>query len=103
MGRTIIDQKIEREKKHHRAVTKATKQKAKQDRRFQAAVAAMQGILANDVDEISQEQVIELAVEYADLLLAELDKTTGKNEKQPQEDGECDMSSGQSRKEQTHD
>lgn len=53
------------------------------DRRFQAAVAAMQGLLANGTDGIYgiyQDEAVELAVKYADLLLTELDRTAGKKE-----------------------
>jgi hypothetical protein len=45
---------------------------ATNDRRFQAAVAAMQGLLALELETF--EAVAENAVAYADALLAELDK-----------------------------
>ena len=49
------------------------------EKRFQAAMAAMQGLCANpDFTSSSERQIAEMAVEHADALLAELDRTETK-------------------------
>jgi hypothetical protein len=46
----------------------------RREKRFVAAVAAMNGILANN-SEVEFSKVAQLSVQHADLLLAELEKT----------------------------
>jgi hypothetical protein len=66
----------------------------KQDQRFHAAVAAMQGILSGKVApqdrataDFNGDGLASYAVEYADALLAELEKTAPKDEPQPDAGG----------------
>jgi hypothetical protein len=56
----------------------------KQQQRFQAAVAAMQGLLAHPkFEKLSFLILLGDAVKMADALLAELDRTASKDEPQP--------------------
>lgn len=61
----------------------------KQYQRFHAAVAAMQGLLADPVSSksLTHEEIVNCAVATADALLAELDRTAPKDEPQPDADG----------------
>ena len=54
------------------------------DKRFQAAMAVMQGLLANpSFDSLSEIKLAEQAIGISDALLAELDRTETKEEVKP--------------------
>jgi hypothetical protein len=62
----------------------------KEQQRFHAAVAAMQGILASERQDFYHADADSLAVtatKYGDALLAELDRTAPKDEPKPNDDG----------------
>jgi hypothetical protein len=59
----------------------------KQEQRFHAAVAAMQGILFANPENCEIEDCAKASVSMADALLAELEKTAPKDEPQPNADG----------------
>ena len=66
---------------------KGKERMTKQQQRFQAAVAAMQGILASERQDFYHADADSLAVtatKYGDALLAELDRTAPKDEPRPE-------------------